>query len=416
MKQCKALAVFALLAGFALAQTGGSKGSRGFGVFEAANYNYGVTSPSVKVTSGSTGTGAYSIKLSSGTITLPDGRVIAPFATTAPIKIGNGSTLETVTPSAVSGCTAGAQSGTCTITATFSYAHGQGDQVRSGTAGLQEAVNDASAQGGGQVIVDQQWTSGGGTSTMITSTATAKTNVGVADQRGIGPVWYGKSGSNYVAVLTLGATSVTAAGLTLSGNNVTLTEAAAPSGASSVDILYADSSAHRFKMINNNGSAQTVAALESPSFTTPVLGVASGTSLSLTATSAQLALGTTNVTTFSAASPSGSATVALSTKAGGFGSASPCGTTGTCTANAATSNVMVKYGSVALSSASPSVATVSGLPFTSSASYFCTATPTGNTAAIAAGGVAITYVDGGSFTLTGPNTVTTVINFVCIGT
>lgn len=76
------------------------------------------------------------------------------------------------------------------------------------------------------------------------------------------------------------------------------------------------------------------------------------------------------------------------------------------------------YGSVALGSASPSVATVTGIApaFTSSTSYFCTATPQGSTAAIAAGGVAVSNVDGTSFTLTGPNTVTTAINYVCVGT
>lgn len=40
------------------------------------------------------------------------------------------------------------------------------------------------------------------------------------------------------------------------------TEAAAPSGIASTDVLYADSTAHTWKMKNNNGSAQTIAALE----------------------------------------------------------------------------------------------------------------------------------------------------------
>lgn len=42
------------------------------------------------------------------------------------------------------------------------------------------------------------------------------------------------------------------------GGAVTLTEVAAPTGVSGKDILYADSTAHRLKMKNNNGSADTV--------------------------------------------------------------------------------------------------------------------------------------------------------------
>ncbi len=93
-----------------------------------------------------------------------------------------------------------------------------------------------------------------------------------------------------------------------------------------------------------------------------------------------------------------------------------CGTTTTC-ANTANGSNHIVFGSVALSSASPSTATVTAISpaFTSSSTYFCTATPVGATAAIAAGGIAVTYVSGSSFTLTGPNTVTTVVGYQCIG-
>lgn len=75
------------------------------------------------------------------------------------------------------------------------------------------------------------------------------------------------------------------------------------------------------------------------------------------------------------------------------------------------------YGSVALASASPSQVTVTGLSpaFTSTSTYYCTATPQGATAAIAAAGIAVSNVSSSSFTLTGPNTVTTVINYRCRG-
>ena len=101
-----------------------------------------------------------------------------------------------------------------------------------------------------------------------------------------------------------------------------------------------------------------------------------------------------------------------------------CGTVAACSptfssgVGATAGIVRTVYGSVALGSASPSVATVTGIVpnFTSSTSYVCTGSPVGATAAIAAAGVAFTNVDGTSFTVTGPNTVTTVISYVCVGT
>lgn len=91
-----------------------------------------------------------------------------------------------------------------------------------------------------------------------------------------------------------------------------------------------------------------------------------------------------------------------------------CGTVVAC-ADATQHSPIVAYGSVPLTSASPSTASVTTLTFSSSTSYRCTATPEGTTAAIAAGGVAINRTSGTTMTLTGPNTVTTIIDFVCWG-
>lgn len=104
-----------------------------------------------------------------------------------------------------------------------------------------------------------------------------------------------------------------------------------------------------------------------------------------------------------------------STGAGSAAAVSNCGTTATC---AVTAVPVVKfvYGTVALSSASPSIASLTALPFTSNTSYVCTATPEGTTAAVAAGGIAINKTSGSAATLTGPNTVTTVIDYQCSGT
>jgi hypothetical protein len=93
-----------------------------------------------------------------------------------------------------------------------------------------------------------------------------------------------------------------------------------------------------------------------------------------------------------------------------------CGTTTTAACTAQIPPI-IHTGQFALTSASPSVATITGLSpaFTSSSSYVCSLSPTGTTAAVAAGGMAINYVSGSSFTVTGPNTVTTQANYVCIG-
>jgi hypothetical protein len=92
-----------------------------------------------------------------------------------------------------------------------------------------------------------------------------------------------------------------------------------------------------------------------------------------------------------------------------------CGTTVTCAATT-TNNVIMTFGSAALTSASPSTASITGLPFTSSSTFFCTASPEGSSAAVAAAGIAINKTSGSAMTLTGPNTVTTVIDYVCWGT
>lgn len=122
------------------------------GVFNAAAYNWSAT-----VFNGSAGTGAYTITLYAPAVTLSDGRRVAVFGNTTipPITIGSGANIETVTPSSVSGCASVnlgvASQGTCQITATFTYSHGRGDVIASGDAGVQEAINDAANNGGGQV-------------------------------------------------------------------------------------------------------------------------------------------------------------------------------------------------------------------------------------------------------------------------
>lgn len=90
-----------------------------------------------------------------------------------------------------------------------------------------------------------------------------------------------------------------------------------------------------------------------------------------------------------------------------------CGTTTACANTANGSNFMV-FGSVALSSGTPSTATITGISpaFTSSATYFCQATEVTNAANNL---LKVVNVSGSSFTITGPNTVTDTVNYNCVG-
>lgn len=94
-----------------------------------------------------------------------------------------------------------------------------------------------------------------------------------------------------------------------------------------------------------------------------------------------------------------------------------CGTVAACATAPSSPAVKVIYGTVALSSASPSAATVTGISpaFTSSSSYVCAVAPVGADATIAGAGVAVSNVSSTSFTVTGQNSVSTVINYVCAG-
>jgi hypothetical protein len=96
----------------------------------------------------------------------------------------------------------------------------------------------------------------------------------------------------------------------------------------------------------------------------------------------------------------------------------PCASASSSCTETVTAGVKVIAGiSGALNGASPSVAAVTfSTGFTSSSSYSCVATPNGNSAAIAAGGVAITYTSATVVTFTSANALSNAISFVCRGT
>lgn len=125
--------------------------------------------------------GTATITVAYGSTTAGDGTVFAPLSTTTAIVVGSGGTQETVTPTAVS-CSTPTLLDSCTFTATFTNAHGRGEQIASSTIGLGEAVNVAHAKGG-LVAVDGVWVAYGGLTTTITGQK-GWTNVTVLDWRG----------------------------------------------------------------------------------------------------------------------------------------------------------------------------------------------------------------------------------------
>ena len=164
-----------------------SNQSRVAGRFVAWNYG----GWSLQLYKAPAGTGSQTFSVTTASVQLGDGRQIMPFATNAPLRVGN----ETVTVSAVgANCVLSwGAPGYCVLTATFSNKHTTADAVSSGTFGLQEALNDAGASGGGAVTVDSTWASAGGTSGMI-SAATLPSNTGIEDTRTGAPAAAGVNG------------------------------------------------------------------------------------------------------------------------------------------------------------------------------------------------------------------------------
>ena len=156
------------------------------GEYRALSYAYGIN-PDVQPLivdspSGATSGGTQTLTLAFGVVALLNGTYISPLATNASVVVGTGSNADTVTPSAVSTNTPTVYQSASLTATTFSHSHGTGDRVSSGTVGLQEAINAASAAGGGYVIVDAAWVKYGGTDAMIEA-ATYPASVSIVDNR-----------------------------------------------------------------------------------------------------------------------------------------------------------------------------------------------------------------------------------------
>lgn len=158
------------------AQLSAQNRTRFAGRYNASDYAYGLLGNSVpnalSVATGFTSTGSQTLTMVNPCTVLGDGTTLCPLNTNSPILVGTGTTSETVTPTAVSGCTSpSAPYASCTVTATFTYAHGTGEIVQSGSYGLQEALNAASGSGNAVVDLDNKWTQIGGTTAVIEAAA-----------------------------------------------------------------------------------------------------------------------------------------------------------------------------------------------------------------------------------------------------
>ena len=126
-------------------------------------------------------------------VSTPGGTLNPVFAVGAPIAIvdNNPAHIETVTPTAVS-----INNSNCSITVNPAYSH-LSFAIKSGTGGLQEAINFASGLPY-TVILTPDWSRLGGVTSMITA-ARGTANVGIIDQRTSCGITYLWSGSAYVA-------------------------------------------------------------------------------------------------------------------------------------------------------------------------------------------------------------------------
>jgi hypothetical protein len=184
------------------------------GLYYAQGYNQW----SATVLTGTTTTGAATLSMLYGYVTLPDGRPFVPFNTNVPISVDVGAQNEVVTPSSVSGCfPLNPNQGVCQVTATFANTHGSGTIVSSGDFGIQEAILDAGNSGGGTVF----WMVDTGILTLnlagLTTTSTVKVPATFYNQGASARVTTTITGSTAWLVGTAAATGIFCA------SNATLT-------------------------------------------------------------------------------------------------------------------------------------------------------------------------------------------------
>lgn len=152
----------------------------------AFDYAYGVNQSVAPLTvgpnGGTTASGTGTLTVNFGFTTAADGTTsFSPLNVNAPVTVDDGPNQETVTPTAVN-CQTPTIYQSCSFTASFSFAHGTGTQITTGTVGLQEALNSM-ASNGGSVALTAAWAQYGGTNAIISAAAPYST-VFIIDNRG----------------------------------------------------------------------------------------------------------------------------------------------------------------------------------------------------------------------------------------
>lgn len=195
------------------------------GQYNALSFNYGggnTGAPdAIDVLQGNPNTGASTVFVAASFTVDQGANAFSPFVVGQTIQIGRGAALETVTLTGVGTPTlVGPEPSAYSISlsASFSFIHGYGDPVFSATYGLQEAINVAASNGGGNVIVDPSWYVAGGTATIIAAAAVLTSPVSSS----------GVTGQVRIADLASGATYSYGAN--------SLTAVAAPSAATSATV------------------------------------------------------------------------------------------------------------------------------------------------------------------------------------
>lgn len=204
--------------------------------YNALDFAYGgsqsVAPWAIQIGQGNTVTGSTTIQAITNYTVDQGSNVVNPLNTNAPIIVGTGANAETVTPTSVGSPTGSAGPGvnntSISVTATFANLHGPNEPISSGTYGLQEAINIAAANGGGEVVVTPAWFAAGGTKTIIQAAIQPNNNVNanisgtpaavvkIVDTLNLTTWTYGPK-SNTVVSAPSAATSSTVASLTTTG-------------------------------------------------------------------------------------------------------------------------------------------------------------------------------------------------------
>ncbi len=202
------------------------------GRYDALSYAFGTAAasapPPLQVVSGNSATGAQSITVSGNFDPTQGGIPFNALSVGSSISVGNAANIETVTITAVGTVSLSGFSPVntgVTLTATFANTHGPQENVSSATFGLQEAINTASSNGGGEVAISPTWYKLGGTTAIIQAAVVPAFAVNSLGQTGTVKIvdlqsltaWIPAPNSVTVVAAPSAATSATVGSLTTTG-------------------------------------------------------------------------------------------------------------------------------------------------------------------------------------------------------